>query len=101
MGESASDDADGVDEGELVRIQVRLQRRFVEQAAEGEMREEQAVELLSDQIRGLAPQHDARSSQMGFELIKRGLDLPTLRVEGGASSWAGAAVGSSSVVTRR
>jgi hypothetical protein len=37
------------------------------------MSQQQAVELLPDQVRGFAPQDNAGSSQMGFEFIESSL----------------------------
>ena len=53
----------------------------MDQAADGEVRHQEAIELLADQIRGLAPQHDPGAAQMGLELGKRGFDGPALMVE--------------------
>jgi len=53
----------------------------MDQTADGEMRHQEAVELLAHQIWGLAAQNDPGAAQMGFELTKRGLDFPALMVE--------------------
>src|SRR5262249_40874360 len=55
---------------------------------DGEVRQHQAVELLVDQFGCLTPQDDLASSQMGFQLIERGFDLPAFVVESGElQSW--------------
>ena len=48
-----------------------------------EMSHQQAIELLPDQVRRLAPQNDAGPPQMGLELIESGFDLPPVVVERG------------------
>ena len=66
-----------------VRVVPGLQRGLVHQAADGEVRQEQPIELLTDQVRGLAAQHDLRAAQVGLQFVERRLDLPALVVERG------------------
>ena len=47
------------------------------------MREHQPVDLLKDQFRSLASQHDTRSKQIGLDLVMHVFDLPTLVVQAG------------------
>jgi hypothetical protein len=61
------DDADGMNEGEPVWIFVCLQRRFVQQATNGEVRHQQAVELLFHEFGRLTPQHNLGAAQVGFQ----------------------------------
>src|SRR4051812_40409764 len=51
-------------ERQPIRILVGPQRRFVHQPPNGEVRQEEAPELLPDQLRGLAAQHDPRPPQV-------------------------------------
>jgi hypothetical protein len=62
----APDNAHGVREGETVGVLVGFQGRFVHEPAHGEMRQQQAPELLPDQLRGLAAQHHLRPAQLRF-----------------------------------
>jgi hypothetical protein len=55
----------------------------VHEAADGEVRQHQAVELLPHQLRGLAPQHDPGAAQVRLEFVEGRLDLPALVVQGG------------------
>jgi hypothetical protein len=43
------------------------------ETADGKMRHQEAIELLSHQIRRLTAQDDLRSPQVSFEFIERGL----------------------------
>src|ERR1700758_5293331 len=79
----AADDAHGVREGEVVGGLVRFQGRFVHEPAHGEMRQQQAPELLPDQLRGLAAEHDPRPAQLRLQFGKRTFDFPALVVERG------------------
>src|ERR1700757_4693349 len=63
-GQFAAHDAHGVQEREPVGILVGLQGGLVHQAANGKMRQKQPVELLTDEVWGLAAQHDAGAVQM-------------------------------------
>ena len=60
--EFAADDPDRVQEGGPVRVLTPLQGGFVHEGANREVGQEQSVELLADQIRGLAAQDDAGAS---------------------------------------
>jgi hypothetical protein len=65
-----------MEEREVVRILSRGERGLVQEAADGEMGQQQAVELLLDQVRRLAPQDDAGAPQVRLDLVERRLDLP-------------------------
>jgi hypothetical protein len=73
VGHASLDHADRVKEGKPVGVFVGLQGSFVHQAADGEVRHEQAIKLLSHQFRSLAAQHDLGATQMGLQLIQGGL----------------------------
>jgi hypothetical protein len=62
-----------VEEGQPVGILIGAQRGFVHETADGEMRHQQAIELLPYQIRGLTAQDDICSPQVSLEFIERGL----------------------------
>ena len=59
------------------------QGRLMHQATNRKVRHQQAVELLANQFRRLAPQYDLGPAQMGLQLIQGRLDLPALVVERG------------------
>jgi hypothetical protein len=82
-GESAAHDAYRVQEGEAVWILAPFEGGFVHQRADREVGQEQSVELLADEVRSLAAQHDAGATQVGLQLVERRLDLPALVVESG------------------
>ena len=65
-GQIAADQPQGMQEREAVWILVRLQGRLVHQAAPREVRQQQAVELLLDQVRLLAAQDDPRARRCVF-----------------------------------
>ena len=48
------------------------------------MRERQPVDLLEDQIRGLAPQSGSRAEQMDLDFVVRVLDFPSLVLQAAA-----------------
>jgi len=52
------------------------------ETAYGKMRHQQSIELLFHQFRGLAPKNDLRPSQMRLKFVERGLDLPSLVIQG-------------------
>src|ERR1035437_4314387 len=80
-GQFAADNAYGVEKGQPVRILIPAQRGFVHEATDCEMRHQQTVELLSYQVRRLAPQNDARSPQMSLEFVECGFDFPTFVID--------------------
>src|ERR1019366_1375481 len=80
-GQFAADNAYGVEKGQPVRILIPAQRGFVHEATDCEMRRQQTVELLSYQVRRLAPQNDARSPQMSLEFVECGFDFPTFVID--------------------
>ena len=85
---------------ELIGIFVRFKGGLMHQAANRKVGQQEAIELLLEEVRRFAEQHDLRTAQMGFQFIQGGLDLPTFMVSA-ASSAAGAALWSIIVVTRR
>src|SRR4051812_15273991 len=68
-------------ERQPIRILVGPQRRLVHQPPHGEVRQQQAPELLPDQLRGLAAQHDPRPTQVRLQLVQSTLDFPPLVVK--------------------
>jgi hypothetical protein len=69
-------------ERKSIGIFVGLQRGFMHETANGEVRHQQTIELLLHQFWSLAPQHNLGAPQMGFQLIQSSLDLPSLVIEG-------------------
>src|SRR5260370_8582790 len=55
----------------------------MDEAWYGEVGHHQPIELVSDEIRGLAAQDDLGAAQVGLELVQRGFDFPSLVIEGG------------------
>ena len=82
-GHLAADNAHGVEEGQPVGILIATQRRFVHEAAPGEMRHQQTIELVPYQIRRFTVEHDMRAPQMSLGFVERGFDLPALVIERG------------------
>ena len=80
-GEMPADDANGMDERELVGIAARLLARLVHQLAQREMHQEQAIEFLFAQIDPMAAQDQAFAGQPHFELAKDPLVFPSLMVK--------------------
>jgi hypothetical protein len=48
----------------------------------GEMRHHQAVEFLTHQVWGFATEHDLRTTQVSFQFIHCGFDLPAFVIKG-------------------
>ena len=69
--------------GESVRIFRNRQCRLVHQLADGEVRQQKTIELLPDQFRGFAAQHDLTPPEMGLQFVKRVFYLPPLVIERG------------------
>lgn len=67
--ELAADDAHRVEEGAAVGAFIRLQGRFVDQAADGEMGQQEGLDLLTDEVRGLAAQYHPGIAQMGLQRV--------------------------------
>ena len=80
-GHLAADNAHGMEKGQPVGILVGAQRRFVHEAADGEVRHQQAIKLLPHQIRFLAAQDDMRAPQVSLEFVERGFNLPALVIQ--------------------
>ena len=78
-------------ERQAVRINVPLEGGLVHEAPDCEMGHQQAVELLADQVRSLAAQGDLTVPEVGFQLVKCGLDLPSLVNRGRPVLWPGPA----------
>src|SRR6266498_786469 len=76
----AADDADGAGELVPVRIDVRFGGGLADQRADRVMGEQVAVYFLADHVRAFGPQHAARASQVGFELVISGFVLPAFVV---------------------
>jgi hypothetical protein len=64
------DNVDRVHEREPIGIFVGLQRGFMHEATNGEVRHQQTIKLLLHQFRSLAPQYDLGAPQMGLQLIQ-------------------------------
>lgn len=82
-GEFTPHDAHGAHERELVRICVRRGRVIVHQSPIREMRQYQAVELLTGQIGDLAAKDDIGATQVALQLVQGSLDLPVVVVRSG------------------
>jgi hypothetical protein len=85
-GDFAPDDADGMQERELIGIDVRLERRLVHQTAHRKVGHHQSVELLPDQVWSFAAQDDLGATQVGFQFGQGRFDPPALVIEGGEFS---------------
>ena len=67
-------------ERKSIGIFVDLQRGFMHETANGEVRQQQTIKLLLHEFRSLAPQHNLGAPQMRFQLIQGCLDLPPLAI---------------------
>ena len=65
-GEFAANDAHRMQEREAVRVFAPFEGGFVHEPADGEVSQQQPVELLPDQVRRLAAQDDPGAAKMGF-----------------------------------
>ena len=81
-----------MNKGQPIRVNPDLHGGLVHQAADGEVRQEQPVELLPDQIRGLAAQHDGRPAQVRLQFVEGRLNLPALVIERGQLACAGSRI---------
>jgi hypothetical protein len=72
-GQPPLDNPHRMQKGKTVGILIGLQGRLVHQAPDREVGHQQAPELLFDQLRRLAPQHDLSATQVRFQLVERGL----------------------------
>src|ERR1700759_4277376 len=79
-GGLATDDADGALELDAVRVDVCLGGSLADQGAEGEMREQVAVDFLPSHVRGLRAQLPAGPAQVRLQLPVPALVLPSLVV---------------------
>jgi hypothetical protein len=62
-GKLSLDDANRVNEGKPVGIDVSFERRFMHQSANGEVRHHQPIKLLAHELRRLAAQDDLGAAQ--------------------------------------
>ena len=69
-GHAPLDMVDRMYEREPIGIFVGLQGRFMHQAANGEVRHQQTIELLFHQFGRLAPEHNLGAPQMSLQLIQ-------------------------------
>ncbi len=84
MGERAAGDRQRVSERERVGIagpRHRAQRGLVHQGTERKVSEEKPPRFLPHQLGRLAAEDAVRSPEVGFEFVKRRLDLPAFVVE--------------------
>src|SRR3990172_13146009 len=79
-GEFAANDAHRMQEREAIGVLVSLQGSFVHQSADGEVSQQEPVELLPDQVRRLAAQDDPGPPKMGFQFVQSRFDLPALMI---------------------
>ena len=70
-----------VDEGQAVRVLVRLLCRLVQEMPHGIVGQHQAFDLLADQRRRLAAQDRVAAQQVGLDLVVGALDLPALVIQ--------------------
>ena len=82
-GELSLDDANRVNEGKPVGIDVGFERRFVHHAANGEVGHHQPMKLLAHQLWSLAAQDDIGAAQARLQFRQRRLDFPALVIERG------------------
>jgi hypothetical protein len=68
---------------ESVRIFRNRQSRFVHQLADGEVCQQETIELLSYQFRSFAAQDNLTPPEMGLQFVKRGFDLPPFVIKRG------------------
>ena len=74
-------DVERVHEGELGRIFVCLGGSRVHLGTNPEMREQQTIEVLPDQIRQPAPQNQPPFRQTVFDFRQAGFDRPAVRIQ--------------------
>src|SRR5512144_1004064 len=82
-GKLATNNADGVEEGEPIRVFIGFERGFMDQASDGEVGHHEAVELLANEVWGLAAQDKFGAAQVGFQLAQGGFDFPAFMIESG------------------
>ena len=70
------DDANGMEKGKCFRVYLPQECRLMHQAADCKVGHHEPIELLLDEVRGLAAQDDSRTAQVGLELVECRLDLP-------------------------
>ena len=75
MMQFTADDPDGMGKREGVRVGVAFKRLFVHQPTDGIMSQKKTIKLLLDQCGRLTPQDDSRTTQVGFQFVKSGLDF--------------------------
>ena len=82
-GGGAADQAQGLGEGDPVRVEVGGRGGFRGQRADRVVDDQVGPDLLMHQVGQPGAQHPARAAQVGLELVVRGLLLPPLVVGGG------------------
>ena len=70
-------------EGQSIGILVGLQSGFVHEPTHGEMRQQQAPDLLAHQLRGFGAQHHPGAAQLCLQFRQCNFDFPAFMVEGG------------------
>jgi hypothetical protein len=78
-----SDHPYGVQEGQLVRVAAGLAAGLIDQLAQREVDQQQAVDLLLHQVGPAAAQHQPLAGQAHFEFGEDPLALPALMIQGG------------------
>src|SRR5690348_10355073 len=76
----AADDADSAQEFDPVRVDVGFGGRLADQARDGVVGEQVAIDFLADHVRAFGPQHRTGPAQARLELIVAGFLLPALAV---------------------
>lgn len=71
----AAKDSDRMHKRQPIRIGLDLQRGFVHQAPNGEVRQEEAKTFLADEVGRFAPQDDLGPAQMRLQFVERGFDF--------------------------
>jgi hypothetical protein len=70
-----------MEEGQAVWILLGLERGLVHQSTDGKVSQEQAIELLADQVGSLAAQHNLGTAQVSFQFVQSGFNFPPLVIE--------------------
>ena len=81
LGEFAPDHSHCMHKGEPVGVDIGLEGCLMHQAAGFKVRQHETVELLADEVRGLAAQDDFGAAQMGFYFVESRFDFLALVIE--------------------
>ena len=81
-GQMPSDHPHGVQEGQLIRVTASLAAGLIDQLAQREVNQEQAIDLLLDQVGPAAAQHQPLPWQGHLQLGEDALALPALMIQG-------------------